>query len=98
MGMFPYTCGYCGGAYERCGVNKDCEGGQFCWEDDVIILVNGKRFEGVYDGYGQVETLDHEIYIPSEFNEFIEEWDLNLTYDPEETQVDIYCRSCYNNE
>ena len=48
MGEFPYECVKCGGAYERCGANCDpadkengCggEGGQFCWEDEVVCIV-----------------------------------------------------------
>jgi len=43
MGIFPYTCEKCGGSYKRCGYdkceNKDCFGSQFCYEDNVIILV-----------------------------------------------------------
>lgn len=95
--MFPYTCEYCGGAYERCGQNdhENCDGGQFCWEDDVVIFVDGERFDGIYNGYGQVETSDGTIYIPSEFNEFIDGWGLDLNYDPEEIEVVIYCKSCY---
>ena len=94
--MFPYTCEECGGSYMRCGydkcVTKNCSGGQFCYEDNVVILVNGKRYDGVYDGYGQVyvssikdkkdksisshrdsESTERTIiYIPTEFNEYID--------------------------
>jgi hypothetical protein len=98
MGMFPYTCGTCSGAYKRCGYKNcenDCPGGQFCYEDDVVIFVNGNKFTGVYNGYGQVETDNGTIYIPSEFDEFIEGWGTKLTYDPKNTKVIIYCKSCY---
>jgi hypothetical protein len=100
MGIFPYKCECCGGAYRRCcykNCRKDnCSGGQFCYEDDVVIFVDGEKFTGVYDGYGQVETDDGAIYIPSEFNEYIDGWGcVNLTYDPENTNVIIYCKSCY---
>lgn len=97
MGLFPYTCEACGGGYERCGVveHKNCSGGQFCYEDNVVIFVNEERFDGVYNGYGQVETSDHDIYIPSEFNEFIDDWNIELTYDPKQTCVMIYCRGCF---
>jgi len=44
MGQFPYSCEICGGGYDRCALrdmcgqeaHEDCEGGQFCWEDEVI--------------------------------------------------------------
>ena len=38
--MFPYECKKCGGAYERCGnqKHKKCEGGQFCWSDNIVIV------------------------------------------------------------
>ncbi len=48
MGFFPYECVKCGGAYERCGAKCDpadtesgCggEGGQFCYEDKVVCIV-----------------------------------------------------------
>lgn len=100
MGIFPYTCKACGGAYERCALtndedHSDCNGGQFCYSEEVVIFVNGERFEGIYDGYGQVETEDGTIYIPSEFNEYIDGWGTNnLTYDPEDTNIIIYCKSC----
>ena len=29
-----------------------CEGGQFCWEDDVMVKVNSVWYPGVYEGYG----------------------------------------------
>lgn len=104
MGVFPYTCEICGGAYERCGNNDcvdDCDGGQFCYETEVVVVVNkkygkkGRVYDGVYDGYGQVETEDGTIYIPSEFNEFIDDWCVNLTYDPNKTNIIIYCKSCF---
>lgn len=97
MGMFPYMCECCGGAYKRCGYKNcknDCSGGQFCYEDNVVIFVNGKKFNGIYDGYGRVKTDDGTIYIPSEFNEFIDSWGINLTYDAQNTKVIIYCKSC----
>jgi hypothetical protein len=40
MGMFPYECVICGGGEIRCGSDNcddDCDGGQFCWESDVVI-------------------------------------------------------------
>ena len=44
MGQFPYVCARCGGGYERCALrdtngqeaHEDCDGGQFCWEDEVM--------------------------------------------------------------
>ena len=91
MGIFPYTCENCGGAYARCGYKKckenNCSGGQFCYEDNVVILVDEKKFFGVYDGYGRVKIDDGTIYIPSEFEEYIESWGIKLTYDPKNTKV-----------
>ena len=107
MGMFPYTCYTCGGAYKRCayrghlpeddegsetddegaetddegaetddegaetdykGILNPCKDGQFCWEDNCIILSNKilhvpkgmtapnlksiPRMRAIYDGYG----------------------------------------------
>jgi hypothetical protein len=56
MGMFPYTCNECGGAYERCGTThyneedddscEECGGGQFCWEDEVIAVGPIKWYAG----------------------------------------------------
>lgn len=97
--MFPYTCEKCGGAYVRCGYDKckikNCSGGQFCYEDNVVILVNGKKYDGVYDGYGQVYVGKETIYIPTEFNEHIDSWRVKLEYNPEKTKVTIYCKSCF---
>ncbi len=48
MGQFPYECVKCGGGFIRCGAKCDpadkengCggEGGQFCWEDTVVCIV-----------------------------------------------------------
>lgn len=45
MGMYPYDCVICGGAYDRCGTGQEeeCEcggeGGQFCWENSVVCQV-----------------------------------------------------------
>ena len=49
MGLFPYECIKCGGAYERCATKcnpadtgNSCGGigGQFCWEDTVVCIVD----------------------------------------------------------
>lgn len=97
MGIFPYTCEACGGADVKC-CNERCEegctGGQFCYRDEVVIFVNDKRIEGVYDGYGQVKINENHIYIPSEFNEFINDWKVELSYDPKQTNIIIYCKGC----
>jgi hypothetical protein len=104
MGIFPYTCELCGGGYQRCALSEideehhDCEGGQFCYEEDVVILVNGKKFDGVYNGYGEVEVTDGTIYVPSEFAEYIDGWGTRLTYDRDTTRVEIYCQSCFHKQ
>ena len=42
--MFPYPCTHCGGGAKRCGRGGfhegiQCNGSQFCWEDDCVITV-----------------------------------------------------------
>lgn len=98
MGVFPYKCELCGGSYRRCGYSEhtNCNGGQFCYESSVVLNVNGKIIKGVYDGYGRVKT-EEGIYIPSEFNPFINVWGESLKYEPEKTSVCIYCSTCYKN-
>jgi hypothetical protein len=95
MGKFPYTCEKCGGAYQRCAIHSNCQGGQFCWETNVVLLVNGEPKSGEYDGYGRV-WVGSELFVPSEFNKFIPNWFLDLNYDWEKTDVKIFCQSCYS--
>lgn len=101
MGMFPYTCDVCGGGYNRCGnpqCKPDCEGGQMCWEEECYVLVKGTIYEGKYDGYGRINVDNSKkIYIPIEFQEFIDGW---YRYNPKKySEVVIcdvvYCKSCY---
>ncbi len=64
MSMFPYNCTVCGGAYSRCALrnNKDkahagCKGGQFCWETEIIVSIDGKTYNDCrYDGRGSAIT------------------------------------------
>ena len=55
MGLFPYTCEECSGAYDRCARNcepgEGCEGkgGQFCWEEDVVCIPEEIQIESKSD-------------------------------------------------
>ena len=44
--------------------HMDCKGGQFCWEDEVVLYVNGKKYDNfLYGGYGEVyRKEDNESY------------------------------------
>ena len=52
MMMFPYTCVVCGGGYKRCGQelhqdqDEECAGGQFCWEDEAVVVGPFKWLHG----------------------------------------------------
>ena len=71
MGLFPYECDKCRGAYHRCGrqdPNCYCQGkgSQCCWEEEVILVLVNKGFphqmlkiESNYDGYGRI-TLNEK--------------------------------------
>lgn len=100
MGMFPYTCKICGGGYVRCG-NKDCDvyecqGGQFCWEDEVYFVDfvdthNTYLQKGKYTGYGEIveEKEKNNIkFVPIEFKGDVEDEDKIIVY------VNVYCKSC----
>ena len=101
MGQFPYYCESCGGAYSRCALRDQgdrghirCEGGQFCWEDNVVLYVNGKKYDNCsYSGYGEVYTEDNESYSVKNGNDgviYYEEPD-----DPQKKlKVKVYCKSC----
>lgn len=59
MGMYPYDCVLCGGAYSRCGNEEHprrCKGGQFCWEDAVYCQV----VEIVISGENEDEKRQYE--------------------------------------
>ena len=94
MGVFPYDCIECGGGYYRCGRGEDCEdypnceGSQFCWENESYVLHNGKWINTSYDGYGRHESIEGKIYVPTE-----------LFYDDGEhieiCNSCILCGSCY---
>lgn len=76
MGLFPYTCEECGGAFDRCardckpGEGCDGEGGQFCWEEDVVCIP-----EDI-----QIESKSEATRIMSEIFEKIKGQPLNGTY------------------
>lgn len=98
--MFPYTCIVCGGAYNRCGNSRcdpNCEGGQMCWEDECYVTFKNNIKEGIYDGYGIVKIKNsNKIYIPIEFEEFINIW---YSSEKEKKNIilcdNIICKSCY---
>lgn len=54
MGMFSWNCKACGYSLRECrGCTEDG------WQADVVILLeNGSRIFGEYDGYGRVGSFD----------------------------------------
>jgi hypothetical protein len=117
--MFPYNCDICGGGYNRCGARCSCEahedctcgyaehlpcdGGQFCWEEEVYFQVRDDpmndpecaaalgrdRQIGTYNGYGEIQLEDAIDYliVPIEFKEDFD--------GPERVVfVDVWCKSC----
>jgi len=102
MGIFPYTCVECGGGYQRCGDSEcevDCGGGQTCYEEAVVIEHCGTLIEGIYDGYGVIDTVDDITteYIPSEFREFTKFWYVKRKrfFKNHVKFVDkVWCKSC----
>jgi hypothetical protein len=100
MGCFPYTCKKCGGADKRCGTKHEpyelgCDGGQFCWEDTVVVTVNGIHYRGTYTGYGSAHlTISPNIEVHSrEFEEYFKGWG-TVMYACDA----ITCASCFDNE
>jgi len=110
MGCFPYACPICGGGYIRCGkqcehveIDDDdevylCPGGQFCWDDNLIVKIkgiNGQTYylKGIYVGYGYVEIEENDkslkIY-SSEFSEYFSCWG-SVTYIAES----FICERCF---
>lgn len=91
--------------------HEKCEGGQFCWEENVVIVpfkhqkyinfkISEKKLEGKYEGYGIVNVKDYPNldFIPVEFEEFINDWYTGFNI-PEGKVVlvkRIYCESCYD--
>ena len=99
MGIFPYTCVACGGAYKRCcdkacEERPDCPGGQFCFSEDVVVVIAGKPIPGKYTGYGTVETKLGEVFL-TEFHEAWKAWDEKPT---DLVTGVIYCKECYKPE
>ena len=71
MGLFSYECDKCRGGYYRCGTDYcevNCKGGQCCWEDDMVLVLNkdGKKLvlENTYDGYGRMYLKKTEEVLP----------------------------------
>lgn len=99
MGYFPYNCQICGGAYNRCGYSKhkNCPGGQFCFEEKVVVNINNKIIKKCkYDGYGRIFDSDDKLYIPNDLLEFFSDYEKNLLeYNWKESYVVVYCASCY---
>ena len=70
MKMYPYKCFNCNGSYYRCGTGegKNCgcggEGGKYCWEDEMVLILRPKnkkykiKINGKYDGYGRMNISD----------------------------------------
>lgn len=102
MGIFPYTCQKCGGGYNRCGNQGNCEpdclGGQMCYEETVVIeLANGEIVFGSYSGYGYMtsDAKKNTIFIPTEFEEFLPDWTFSKRKKIQLVPT-VYCRSCYD--
>tara|TARA_B110000285_G_C14945430_1_gene524092 strand:+ start:24 stop:419 length:396 start_codon:yes stop_codon:yes gene_type:complete len=69
--MNSYKCFNCNGSYYRCGTGqgKNCEyncdgfGGIYCWEKEVVLILQPKntkkiKINGRYDGYGRMYISD----------------------------------------
>nr|QBK86608.1 MAG: hypothetical protein LCMAC102_04030 [Marseillevirus LCMAC102] len=93
MGMFPYECPICGGGYKRCGSDDcdddECDGGQFCWENEVYFKWKGKYRKGKYSGYGYVKYENKEIYSLENKEKYFKSWG-NVKY----TTENFTCASC----
>ena len=75
MGLFPYECDKCRGAYHRCSrKDHDCfcqgKGSQCCWEEEVVLVLLNKGFTdqmliivSSYDGYGRIYLTKEEVNI-----------------------------------
>ena len=109
MGLFPYDCEVCGGGFQRCGVLKhqNCLGGQFCFEENVIIKINNQYYQGLYDGDGYVKikktinneknTLYNKNAYPIKFHKFFDNWFLQQKVKNPIIASEIYCNSCFTN-
>lgn len=118
--MFPYKCGTCGGGNVRCAARCSCEpgnactcghadhlpcnGGQFCWEDDVCFQVcedpdNDPQLvewlgtalhQGLYNGYGLItcEEIDDFQIVPLEFKDDF------MNNGESSVFVHVWCKSC----
>ena len=83
-----------------------CEGGQFCWEQNVMVNVNGKWNKGIYEGYGYViinasenrklydDTKGEKVF-PLCFSKYWEYWDETSGENAFLVATEIYCLSCY---
>lgn len=65
MGMFPYICQECGGGDERCCSDEceevDCEGGQFCWSESAICVIDDIKLDEKWMTKEQMEIYQ-KIY------------------------------------
>lgn len=108
MGQFPYQCPKCQGGYSRCGRPEEhllitdpdnrevrwCEGGQFCWEDPLVMTIrgtNGKTYylAGRYTGYGNVK-MDKITIHSLEFEKHFKIWG-----DVDYIAQNFICQSCF---
>ena len=99
MGYFSYDCAKCGGGDSRCGQNhKNCEGGQFCWEDSMVFKYGRTKIQGVYDGYGRMGIDEDDAKLP--MFQGTRGIPLNGRNEFELEDVcgkgKIYCRSCFD--
>jgi hypothetical protein len=114
MGLFCYTCPKCGGGEKYCGVeehntpeeiaeNGRCEGGNTCFEEDVIFEHEGKWMEGIYSGYGyaslnaSVKTPKTKVFrfVPEEHRWLVVNGSMNTGNSTVIFVPHFYCRSCF---
>ena len=106
MGLFSYECPICGGGEQRCGTNHEsdgyvsdyvCDGGQCCWENNVIYKELGSNCyeEATYSGYGYVENGRNEIYT-IDFEMYFDGWQISKQNDI--ISGSFYCKSCFMND
>jgi hypothetical protein len=65
MGQFPYLCEKCGGGDERCCnescEEEDCMGGQFCWSESAICVIDDIKLDERYMTKEQME-ISQNVY------------------------------------
>ena len=101
MGYFPYDCVKCGGGDARCGSStckyKNCEGGQFCWEDSMYFKVGrGVWVSGTYTGYGRMKVdgdyIDKPLFGGMRGIQLNERNEMEL--EDNRDRGEVYCASC----